>query len=206
MKNLKAIETEYRGYRFRSRLEARWAVFFDACRVQWEYEPEGYDLENGIYYLPDFLLHGVVGKAAGDLFVEVKGVMTAPDADKINAFVHADRDDPLTIAKSRYATLVVGQIPAGASLNELINFMGWNAYHAYGDDVDTVLWPLPFNFDSIDGDYRVAIPGINRRGQFELFTDAPESLHNMNRYATQYAFRRARQARFEHGETPNPRR
>lgn len=23
------IETEYKGYRFRSRLEARWAVFFD---------------------------------------------------------------------------------------------------------------------------------------------------------------------------------
>lgn len=26
--NIKAIETEYKGYRFRSRLEARWAVFF----------------------------------------------------------------------------------------------------------------------------------------------------------------------------------
>jgi hypothetical protein len=25
----KAIETHYKGYRFRSRLEARWAVFFD---------------------------------------------------------------------------------------------------------------------------------------------------------------------------------
>jgi hypothetical protein len=29
MKNIKAIETLYRGYRFRSRTEARWAVFFD---------------------------------------------------------------------------------------------------------------------------------------------------------------------------------
>lgn len=27
---MKAIETRYKGYRFRSRLEARWAVFFDA--------------------------------------------------------------------------------------------------------------------------------------------------------------------------------
>ena len=59
MNGLKAIETEYKGYRFRSRLEARWAVFFDACGVKWEYEPEGYDLGNGTYYLPDFLLHGV---------------------------------------------------------------------------------------------------------------------------------------------------
>ena len=59
MNGLKAIETEYKGYRFRSRLEARWAVFFDACGVKWEYEPEGYDLGDGTYYLPDFLLHGV---------------------------------------------------------------------------------------------------------------------------------------------------
>ena len=56
---IKSIETEYRGYRFRSRLEARWAVFFDACGVKWEYEPEGFDLGDGLYYLPDFLLHDV---------------------------------------------------------------------------------------------------------------------------------------------------
>ena len=31
---LKPIDTEYKGYRFRSRLEARWAVFFDAMEVQ----------------------------------------------------------------------------------------------------------------------------------------------------------------------------
>lgn len=44
---MKAIQTEYKGYLFRSRLEARWAVFFDACGIAWEYEPEGYDLGNG---------------------------------------------------------------------------------------------------------------------------------------------------------------
>ena len=38
MSELKAIETEYRGYRFRSRLEARWAVFFDVCKVKWEHK------------------------------------------------------------------------------------------------------------------------------------------------------------------------
>ena len=57
MKKIKAIQTEYRGYLFRSRLEARWAVFFDACGVEYEYEPEGYDLGSGLMYLPDFLLH-----------------------------------------------------------------------------------------------------------------------------------------------------
>lgn len=51
---MKAIETVYRGFRFRSRLEARWAVFFDTLPIKWEYEKEGFDLENGLYYLPDF--------------------------------------------------------------------------------------------------------------------------------------------------------
>lgn len=86
MNQLKAIQTEYKGSRFRSRLEARWAVFFDACGVDWEYEPEGYDLGGGLQYLPDFLLHGVQGRDGGDLYVEVKGVMTAFDARKINRF------------------------------------------------------------------------------------------------------------------------
>lgn len=44
MRELKAIQTEYKGYRFRSRLEARWAVLLDELGVKWEYEPEGYDL------------------------------------------------------------------------------------------------------------------------------------------------------------------
>jgi len=41
MGEIKAIQTEYKGYLFRSRLEARWAVFFDACGIEYEYEPEG---------------------------------------------------------------------------------------------------------------------------------------------------------------------
>lgn len=53
---IKAIETQYKGYRFRSRLEARWAVFFDALGLRWEYEKEGYDLGAAGWYLPDFWL------------------------------------------------------------------------------------------------------------------------------------------------------
>lgn len=53
---MKAIETTYKGYKFRSRLEARWAVFFDALDIQWEYEKEGYDLGDAGWYLPDFWL------------------------------------------------------------------------------------------------------------------------------------------------------
>jgi hypothetical protein len=50
---IKAIDTLYNGYKFRSRLEARWAVFFDHLSVKYEYEKEGYDLD-GEWYLPDF--------------------------------------------------------------------------------------------------------------------------------------------------------
>lgn len=55
----KAIETIHRGYRCRSRLEARWMVLLDTLRVPFEYEPEGYDLEDctgKVWYLPDFWL------------------------------------------------------------------------------------------------------------------------------------------------------
>lgn len=58
--SIQPIETFYRGYRFRSRLEARWGVFFDALGVAWAYEPEGFVLPSGTKYLPDFYLpeHG----------------------------------------------------------------------------------------------------------------------------------------------------
>jgi hypothetical protein len=52
---MKVIETRYGGCRFRSRLEARWAVYFDAIGIKWEYEKEGFDFD-GICYLPDFWL------------------------------------------------------------------------------------------------------------------------------------------------------
>jgi hypothetical protein len=50
---IRAIETVWKGYRFRSRLEARWAVFFNRVGLKWEYEPEGFDVD-GVAYLPDF--------------------------------------------------------------------------------------------------------------------------------------------------------
>lgn len=53
MPAIKAIETRAYGHRFRSRLEARWAVFFTQLGLRWEYEPEGFDL-GGVAYLPDF--------------------------------------------------------------------------------------------------------------------------------------------------------
>lgn len=42
-----AIPTEYKGITFRSKLEARWAVFFDTLGIEWEYEPQGYEIGTG---------------------------------------------------------------------------------------------------------------------------------------------------------------
>lgn len=65
-----AHPTMYRGIRFRSRLEATWAAFFDLLGWRWEYEP--FDL-NG--WVPDFLIHG----ATRDALVEIKPVSKSDD-------------------------------------------------------------------------------------------------------------------------------
>ena len=71
---IKAIETNYRGCRFRSRLEARWAVFFDALGWDWQYEKEGYTIGcyegHRIPWLPDFEITTPKGQ---HFYVEVKG-------------------------------------------------------------------------------------------------------------------------------------
>lgn len=64
------VETFYAGHRFRSRLEARWGVFFDCLGIVWEYEPEGYALGEETWYLPDFLLP----RLGDGLWCEVKHV------------------------------------------------------------------------------------------------------------------------------------
>lgn len=58
------IPTLYNGVRYRSRVEAKWAAFFDGLRWAFEYEP--LDLE---WYIPDFILK----LPAGPIAVEVKG-------------------------------------------------------------------------------------------------------------------------------------
>jgi hypothetical protein len=88
--NAAAIQTRYKGYRFRSRLEARWAVYLDAVGWTWEYEPEGFNLGQAGMYLPDFLLRsdGREGGPAGApmLWIEVKAIApTRAELDKAAA-------------------------------------------------------------------------------------------------------------------------
>jgi len=93
---MRVIETSFDGYRFRSRLEARWAVFYKTLKITYEYEKEGYNL-NGIYYLPDFWL------PAQDCFVEIKGVEPS--------FEEEERALRLLVATKKMVYVFFGNIP-----------------------------------------------------------------------------------------------
>jgi hypothetical protein len=63
------IPTTYKATRFRSRLEARWAAFFDLLGWSWVYEP--FDADG---WIPDFLIEG-----AAPFLVEVGPCIDRPD-------------------------------------------------------------------------------------------------------------------------------
>lgn len=73
-----AKPTVYKDTLFRSRLEAKWAAFFDLAGWRWEYEP--YDLDG---WTPDFLIHGV-----HPILCEVKPIVWQGDCD-IDLRAHA---------------------------------------------------------------------------------------------------------------------
>lgn len=83
MPRMKPIETRAYGHRFRSRLEARWAVAFTKARIQWQYEPEGFHLGDAGLYLPDFWLPQVsmwaevkAGKPTDDELAKAQALAT----------------------------------------------------------------------------------------------------------------------------------
>jgi hypothetical protein len=96
MTTLKAIETSYAGCRFRSRLEARWAVFFDELNIPWEYELQGYTVGDGRNYLPDFWLPNP------GIWVEVKGPI---DHEGLTTLVYAASGAGLPTSPTREAPL-----------------------------------------------------------------------------------------------------
>ena len=53
--NGRSLPTMYNGITFRSRLEARWAVFFDHMGIRYLYEPKRVTTPLG-WYIPDFYL------------------------------------------------------------------------------------------------------------------------------------------------------
>ncbi len=65
---ISAIPTMYNGREYRSRLEAKWACFFDLLEIVYEYEP--FDLKG---WSPGFIVKNKYSAFAGsDILVEVK--------------------------------------------------------------------------------------------------------------------------------------
>ena len=189
---LKPIQTIYKGYKFRSRLEARWAVFFDAVGVKWDYEVEGYVLDKDLCYLPDFILHDVYVRRqlVRSLWVEVKGELTDKDIKKAELFSGVfesgeDSDHPL---------LIVGNIPLtktdiSASEENIQSFTfidgDWD-YKAYFE-----MWNNKLGLIGSDAMYRFTDYEHNCYKDYKDYDKHQEKIYK--------ALSNARQARFEHG-------
>lgn len=211
---VQAIETVYAGHLFRSRLEARWAVFFDTLRIKWRYEPQGYRIQMHDVvrnYLPDFHLPDL------DIWVEVKGEDNRLDWSLLGVACDGYATAGLPASKLAYsggpnpgsAILILGDIPPEGTrpwahpiiVNEkgvrcsLVAFDHSANMHfqAFDDDIGY--------FDATCGGFEV--PFTFFRGSHG---DTP-SVHGhslarggRNRDVAD-AYRRARMARFEHGAT-----
>jgi len=71
---IQAIETFYGGRKYRSRTEARWALYFDTIGAEFDYELEGVKTSSGRWYLCDFYLRNVTcrGGTPPGVWFEVK--------------------------------------------------------------------------------------------------------------------------------------
>ena len=47
-------EPEVNGVIFKSLTHAKWSIFFSNIECEWEYRPEGFTLDNGNFFIPDF--------------------------------------------------------------------------------------------------------------------------------------------------------
>lgn len=183
---MKAIETLYNGCKFRSRLEARWAVFFDAAGIRYVYEPQGFELDDGTYYLPDFYLpelcsrHGEHG-----IYAEIKGELTRGDIHKAEQF---SRHKPLILLRN-----LPPQGSKDLSDNDNSYNIGTFAYLERDYD-EQPNWYNAYFYKRNDG--KIALCDFND----DWYYDNYGGFDGFDCFGA--AFDRARQARFEHGETP----
>ena len=202
MNGINAIPTEYKGYKFRSRLEARWAVFFDACGVRWEYEPEGLILSDGTYYLPDFYLsdfhcffevkhNSVVGDEAEEAMSKISdgyhndtwaGILCFGDPMDDDMWIFCqETDDSGGGSYTGVVTIGIHPVTGEPYLLE------------YEDTRERCF------FSTLGGENSAAIPMVTtEHGKYKYNDFVCGRIRE--------ARKQARQARFEHGETPAIRR
>lgn len=205
---MKAIETTYKGYRFRSRLEAKWAIFFSELGLKWEYEPEGFDLGDGVLYLPDFRVTSPQGQVT---WYEVKPENVKSDkkfelfdAELSRSF---DEDD----APYQSAVLLSGDPASFIRLEEdfkddvsrVCPRCGIVDRPAYGINYygEMDFGCMPCDFNTPGGGENPEEPGLlaptrPHKGVLRLWDEDLHPYFNKVRRAAEAA----RAARFEHGE------
>lgn len=200
-----ALETHYAGCRFRSRLEARWAVFFDHLGVEWQYEPEGFSvgerltLGGGRFpYLPDFWLPGLA------LWVEVKGSLTRQETVRqLDAAASLSSNDGGGCHDSGgYDLLMLGPVPPEGRGAVPVRL------HMHKGDLIAVPWHG--QVDRCIGSHYEGLPIARDVGGADIFDTgvSPEGAIDvlLNGLAgdpsarMRRAYTAARKARFEHGE------
>lgn len=203
MKKMKPIQTEYKGYLFRSRLEARWAVFFDACGVEWEYEPEGIVLSDGTEYLPDFYLIDF------HCYFEVKrkGIRDTDEGLEAEGKISNGMDC------DRWAGIIAYGDPVDDDLTIFCQETDDGGGGSYENEVTIGIHPdtgKPCLFAYTDGRGRCFMTSFAEDDSAEI----PMATCGYGKYCYKdfvteevaAARKLARQARFEHGETPKARR
>lgn len=162
---IKPIPTTYKGYKFRSRLEARWSIFFDTLDIKWDYEVEGVDLKQYGWYLPDFYLPQV------KQFAEVKPIYedgTSVDIDKLKMFVECTGFPIVLLNGPPDYKFYQYFFKHEDKIIDLPEFVG--TYHNYYTDeqrfYSNPAYPTPFEEDLIDEQYISAVYSA-RAARFE---------------------------------------
>lgn len=180
---INAIETRYAGCRFRSRLEARWAVFFDYLGWQWEYEPQGYLVGAARRpYLPDFVV--TCDPRLDPLWVEVKGTDKSLD---LNLMSSASQSSPSRVL------VVLGPVPKKPGRFGPVPLHTGIRY-IFGHPATVRVFVHIEGFTQIGTEEELCCPEIASIVNPGMAADvqAPDLVRD--------AYEAARSARFEHGE------
>lgn len=178
---IKAIKTRYAGCLFLSRLEARWAVFFDTLGITWQYEPQGYELPSGPY-LCDFWLPNI----KGGTWFEVKG----EEHDWKDIEITRGRE--LAEMTGHRVLMATGDIPRDP--NDFDSYSMWRL--GEWDDIH-YRWCVCIHCGMIGAEYegRAARVGCGCYGGYV------DRGHNHWDPRLLQAYEAARSARFEHGQS-----
>jgi hypothetical protein len=156
---IRNIPTRYKKVLYRSRLEARWAVFFDELGIKHIYEHEGFNLANGEYYLPDFYLpyYGI--------YCEVKPTLSELELNK-STFVNFTKTSNwllMLVGIPNVNTTILFQKHDSILVVPFVNLIKEN----YGN-----YWSSPYDFGS----------NQDRFKEYNLFKNAIEVAEKYNFY------------------------